>query len=479
MSALAALALTAVLFGWFVTLEQRDRPLTVVAFLLGLVLADAIVYADQNLAPTGILHPEYEHQSFRLLDVVIPAAIFARLVGRRRRHAPADLLLPWLALLVWLATAGAIGVYEGHPPAIVAFHAKVIVYLGAFALAAGVPLADLLARRRLELFLGWSAAAAAALMAAETAGVRIDASLPLLPLRGFGELGADAATLFTGLGALALALGLFAERDRGRLLGLAALLLATPAVAGQRAAFVALAASLAAIAVGLALTRRRLRVTPTEAGLAGAAVVALALLATVPAAVGGGPFKLPLQDRVTTTFSSYEEVLTTRDRLYQWAEAGPLIARRPLFGWGLGHQYVTYEPGRFVFRVNDAAHNIALDLLLRTGLVGLGLFALALATTGAALLRGWRGHADARAAAFALGTAAAVAGLLGKGMAESIFEKYRLAGALGIGIGAMIAAGLPARAPAPAEARGDVNGGAPAGPASSAARRASAPACSP
>ena len=93
-------------------------------------------------------------------------------------------------------------------------------------------------------------------------------------------------------------------------------------------------------------------------------------------------------------------------------------------------------------------HNIFGDLLLRSGAVGLVLFLLAFAMTSTAAARRWWSQRSDPMAAFALGVGAAVAGLVGKAMAESLFEKYRLAAALGLGIGVMLSAGLRApRAP--------------------------------
>jgi O-antigen ligase len=460
MTAILALLLTGGLFAWFLRLERDGRPVVVVGFLVALVIVESALYQSQNEVPTGIFHPEYEGFSFRLLDVVIPVAILARLLQRTRTLPYASGLL-WLALLCWLATAGLIGAYDGNPLRIVAFHGKVIIYLGALLLAAGVPLEDYLAKRRLERFLGWTAGLALVLVATDVAKVSITHDLPILPLQELGTLGSDLATIFTGLGALALALGLFALERRGRLLAAAAVLLATPAVADQRAAFIALAVSLATVVAGMLLSRRRVRVTPTEGALAIAAVAAIVLVSAIPDLVGDQPVKLPLQEELTTTFTSYEEVLTTRDRLNQWSAAVPLIEERPILGWGLGKEYTYYDPGHLVFKQIDLTHNIFGDLLLRAGGVGLALFLLALGFTAVALLRAWWTQGDDRAAAFALGTAALVAGLLGKGMAESIFEKYRLAVMLGVGIGVMIAAGVPSRSRRPravpaATARGDL-----------------------
>lgn len=453
MSALLALLVTVGLFAWFLKLERSGRTIVVVAFILGLAIVDATVYQSQNEVPTGLLHPEYRSLSFRLIDIVIPAALLAHVLQRTRGRPLNTSVLLWLTLGVWLAGAGLLGVYEDNDLALVGYHGKAIVYLGALVLAAAVPLEAYLAPRRLERFLMCAGVAALAFIALDIAGIVVTRDLPLLPLQDFGVMGSDAATIFSGLGGLALTLALFAQHGSGRLLAAAAALIAAPAVADQRAAFIALVVSLGVVVVAATLSRRRVRVTPTEVGLAAIAVVGVLLLSTMGGLLTGGEVNLPLQDRLTTTFTSYEEVLTTRGRLNQWHAVRPLIEERPLLGWGLGKEYGYYEPGFKRFERIDLTHNILGDLLLRSGLVGVGLFLLALAATSVSLARGWRWHESNRAAAFALGVGALVAGLIGKGMAESIFEKYRLAVVLGVGIGAMISAGLPAAARASAHTR--------------------------
>ncbi len=447
MTALAALVTAVALFAWFGRLERTGRSATVVGVLFAIVLIDAVLYQDQTFAPVGLFHPEYREQSFRLIDVVVPVAVLARLLHRRGHPSGGPAVLLWLAFLLWLTTAGVVGAYEGHPMKIVAFQGKAIIYLGALLVAAGIPIADYVGGRRLERFLTWVAGVALVVSATDAAGIALNLGLPLVPLDGFGVLGSDAATMFSALGVVALATGLLGGAGRRRLLAIAGVLLLTPALAGQRAAFVALALSLAILAVAMLLSRRRVAATPTDALLAAAAVAGLLLLSTVPAVIGNNAVRLPLQDRLSTTFGSYEEVLTTRDRINQWEAAKPLIAEQPIYGHGLGFQYVFWNEGYIVFTKTDLTHNIFVDLLLRAGIVGLALFLLAFGATAATTLRGWLSRRSDINAAFALGIGAAVTGLVGKGMAESIFEKYRLTLALGLGIGAMLSAGLPARPP--------------------------------
>jgi O-antigen ligase len=441
-----ALVVAGALFVWFRRLERDGRGVVVVTVVFGLILAEVLIYESQNTIPAGLFHPTYHSFSFRLIDIVIPVALLARLTQRTRGGPVNTTVLLWLAFAVWLGAAGVLGVYEDNSLKLVGFHGKALIYLGGLVLAAGVPLEEYIARDRLERFLLVASAAALAFVAIDLAGISITRNLPLLPLKDFGIMGSDAATIFTSLGALALALALLADERRGRLLAAAVPLMAAPAVADQRAAYIALGVALAIVIFVPALSRRRVRVTPTEVGLTACVVAGLLLLSTMGSIFSGGDVKLPLQDRLTTTFTSYEEVLTTRDRENQWDKARALIEQRPMFGWGLGKEYLYYDPGFKKFDKIDVTHNIFIDLLLRSGAVGLALFLLALAATGVTAIRGWSWHESDRAAAFALAAGAIVAGLIGKGMAESIFEKYRLCVVLGLGIGVMIAAGLPAEA---------------------------------
>ena len=456
MTAFAALIVVGGLFVVFSRLQSRGQSAAIVGTVFAIVLLDAVMYQDQNAVPIGLFHPEYREQTFRLPDILIPVAILVCLL-RRPASPGSPVVLVWLAFLVWLATAGLVGAYEGNPLSIVAFQGKAIIYLAVFLVAARVPVEQYLARGRLERYLSWAAGLALLVIATDLAGVALSADIPLLPLEGFGAMGSDAATMFSGLGVIALAVGLLEERRRrDRLLACAAVLLATPVIANQRAAFIALGLAVAIVVAGVLLSRRRIAVKPAEAMLAAGAVVALLLISTVPAVIGNSPVKLPLQDQLSTTFGSYEEVLTTQDRINQWTQARPLIAERPIYGHGLGFQYVFWNQGFYEFTTTDLTHNIFADLLLRSGLVGLGLFLLAFATTSIALARAWWSHSSDRTAAFALGIGAAVTGLVGKGMAESIFEKYRLAVVLGLGIGVMISVSTARRhgEPAPAGATG-------------------------
>ena len=85
--------------------------------------------------------------------------------------------------------------------------------------------------------------------------------------------------------------------------------------------------------------------------------------------------------------------------------------------------------------MTDVTENIGLDLWMRSGLIGLGLFVLALFFSLFDGLQAWRLHPDRMVAVLALALVAVVVGFVAKGMVESIFEKYRLATMLGLSLG--------------------------------------------
>jgi O-antigen ligase len=431
--------LVAVLGVWalFYRLERRtESSAAVVTILLAILVMEAALYPDPNNVPDGLFHPEIGGLSFRIFDVLIPLALAARLAVRRPpRSLPITLLL-WGAFIAWLACAGVIGLVEGSPPAIVAFQAKAILYLGLMALALDVPPDGWLAPRRLRFLIGLASFAAAALIATDQASVMVSLDLPLLPLSGFGPVGSDAATIFAGLGVIALVLGVCSASGRTSLLIASGPLLLAPAVADQRAALLGLLVSLVAVAAFAPLAWRHLRATGTEVTLAVVAVAAVLVIPTVAtAALGSASARVPFAETLQETFRSRGKQLSGQERVNQWDEARALVSERPVLGWGLGKQYHYYSPGFFEFKETDLTHNILGDLMLRTGVVGVLLFlAAAFASLGDALAT-WRRSLDPRVAALGLACFGALAGLIAKGMVESLFEKYRLAIFMGLLVG--------------------------------------------
>jgi O-antigen ligase len=443
----AALLTGAAALWWLIRLERAGRRLVVVEFMLGLLVFESVLYPSPFDVPAGLLHPDLGGLSFRLYEVVIALALVARVITNPPRRLGTALRL-WIAFGLWLTAMALVGLIEGHPLDLVTFEAKAAVYLGALALTAGVPYEEWRRNRTLPRLIGASAALSAAILVMTRGDLVVDLDLRGLPGASFGEMGTDTATLFASLGVIALTATLCRSDSRMPPLVTAVPLLLAPLAAEQRAAVLGLLASLAVLAAAWvsATGRRRVTATPREALIALSLVAGLALVPVIVEAASGRAVALPFQESVETVVQSQGKEMSAEGRRNQWREVAPLIARGPLFGHGLGTTYRYYEPGKYKIVSTDLTHNIIGDLLLRTGLVGAALFLLALGATLREGLRAWRDHTDQTAAAFALGCVAVVAGLLAKGMVESLFEKFRLATLLGLLLGVLLSLGASAKA---------------------------------
>ncbi|HEY7948615.1 MAG TPA: O-antigen ligase family protein [Acidimicrobiales bacterium] len=448
---LVAGAAAAVLFGLFAKWERSGREHFAVMLLLGMLVLETSLYENQDQMPRDIFHPGSGAFEFRLPEVIITLALLARWMvrGRATRVGVAPLL--WMAFGAWLLVAAVEGVLRHNDFVQIPYQAKAIVYVvGGYALASGVPIGRFLEGRALTRLVRWSAVAAAVLIAFQLAHRNYPIHLPLLPLPDFGVDGSDAATIFAAIGLIGLLLEL-AKEKRSRLTMLACVpLLLSPFWANQRAVLVMLGASVTTVVVVATgkTARRRLRVKSAEVLLSALAVVGVVLgVSVIPALAGHGTVQVPLSSTIAKTFNSTGKVESAQDRASKWSVAFALIRQHPLIGSGLGVEFSFYEPGPNVITVTDVTENIGLDLWMRAGIIGLGLFALALLLSLADGLAAWRQHPDRMVAVMALALVAVVIGLVGKGMVESIFEKYRLATMLGLSLGLLRSAVTSAGGP--------------------------------
>jgi O-antigen ligase len=438
------------LFVLFLAMERRGRPVVPVLVLLGVVVADASLYASTSAAAErSILHPELFGQSFRLTQLAIPAAMLAAFLVRglpRRFDASAPF---WAAFFAWTAASAVLGLLAGHETQLVLNEAVIIIHIGGMMLlAASVPARDYLRETALPRFLQLASVIAGTLFVLDLLSIRVDAGfIPDLPLVNLGDLGADAASIFGCLGAVALVLGLArrgAASHRMALLVPAAILLAAHLASSQRAARLGVYVTLVLIIVIAALptARRRLglrldRVTFAAAGLG--AVVAAAVF--IPAAL-----EAATSQQVVAVDTGQIEATnrqgSIQSRFNQWSVVTRRIAQTPLTGEGLGGTFISYSAGLDTFVESNISHNIALDLLRRTGVVGIVLVAAAMIVVLLQVIVTWRLHRSTPLAALAMAVTVAAIGLLAKGMVESILEKDRLAVTLGFLLGVAISATL-------------------------------------
>lgn len=442
-------ALAAVSLFWcFVRLERTEKAAVTVFLVLWILVLDSALYSDPNRVPNGLFHPGIGPDpdptdttlesaiSFRLVDLVIPIALGARLYARGLPERVRWASIWLLAFFAWLVGGAVLGVLNGNAADLIAFELKVLVYLGVFGLVASVPITTFTEGRALRGLLYGSAAIAAVLVVMDGMNIRVGLDVPVVGVPAVGELGADAAGIFVALGAIALALAVVSDHGRFALFAAAAPLLLSPLMATQRAVILSLISTMTVFAIAAVVRRRPLKAKPMEFALFGTIILALAIGPPVARlGLGSHEATLPFQRSVESAFVSRAKEQSAETRVNQWRKAAELIEERPITGWGLGKTYLYFDAGHLEFFETNYTHNIGSDLLMRTGAIGLALFALAMFLAILDGLSAWRHRIDDVAASLALASVAIISGLLVRGMVESVFEKYRLATMLGLMLG--------------------------------------------
>jgi hypothetical protein len=426
------------MFLHFVSLERRGRAVSVVGWAWAILVIDAGTNPgfDRGI---GLLHPQVGNLSFRLPELVLVAALAARVAVRGLPTSVAPAMLAWAAFAAWYLGAGVAGILAGHEMELVFFEAKVVLYLlGGIALAAGVPATEHLAY--LPTLLRRAAFAALVLVLLDQSGVAITANFPLMPVDNLGEIGGDAASIFVSLGVITLVVGASQQTQRLQWLLVGTPLVLTPFTTEQRAALLGLALSVITVAVAWMRPggHRGMHVTPTELGLVGLMLILFLTLPSVGSAViEQRPAPTPFSDELRVAFEGQEKVQSAESRRNQWDKAREIIGRSPVVGKGLGTEYRYYEQGPDEIWQSNLTHNVPLDVMMRSGVTGFVLLVVALSVSIIGGLRAIRQRSSPQVVALALACVAVIVGLAGKGLVESIFEKYLLATAIGLVLGTM------------------------------------------
>ena len=433
---LAALALSAVLGVAFLRAERAGRPERVVLWVLGVLVVEGVLYPQPFDVPLSVVHPQIGGLSFRLVDVVLAVAIATRLRVRGVPRAASSTSVLWLIFLGWLVTEAALGVLGSGNLTLLFFELKVVLYLGVMIVVADVPAARW-TQPSVAMFLRVNAVFGAVLVVLSVTKIRLSAPLPLLPLTDAGDISSDAATIFAALGLLALGLALASSSGRVGLLLSAGALLVTTVPAGQRAALIFASIGLLVLLGGTAaIGRRWVAISTAEVLLVALGCIAVATPSLLFAQQVAPQAQLPFASTINEVLNGRGKQLSAEGRLNQWRAVRPVLSERPVLGHGLGATYQYFEPGPPARLVrSDLTHNLEGDLLLRTGLVGLVLFAAAVTSTLMDGVRAARRRSDPVLAGLVLATTAGVVSWLAKAQVESLFEKYRLAVLLGLLIG--------------------------------------------
>jgi O-antigen ligase len=436
------LALAAGVVSLFVRWEREGKEQLVPLVLLGLLVLDGSIYADPNLVPRGLFHPGSGATQLRLPEIYITLALIARLIARGR---PTRIGLPaglWLAFGGWLFVGLVEGKLYHNPFSQDIYEAKDILYIvGAYALAAGVPVRKYFERGDLYKLGTLSVVCATVLDLMHIGGVSVNTNLPLLPLQDFGGVGAETAALFLAIGLLCFLTRLATGPVKLRHVLALVPVIVSVVLANQRAVLVNLAVVVLVVLLAVLVAHRRGMARRFHARSGHVVLALLALLAiglavvVVPAAVDRHAPKIPLASTYDSLFNNRGKAESAQDRLNLASQAEALIPHHLFIGYGLGIQFTYYEAGTRTVQTIAYAHNIVLDLWLRLGLVGLITFVLALADSIIGGLRAWRRHTDPRIAALALALVAVLAGLMATGFLEPLIDEYRFATLLGVSLG--------------------------------------------
>ena len=336
---------------------------------------------------------------------------------------------------MWLATAAVRGLLVGHDRNVVLFSAESLIGLfGGFALVAGCDPSRLAAmlRRPFVVPLG----VLVLLMLPNEASNEPRTFLGT----GLGAISVDTASVFVALGTFVLLVE-WASRQRNRWAVWATLpLLAAPFTIEQRATLVHLGGSILVVVWAMTRVEWRSRIhVPRVQLLWGTLAVVGAVTLVLMVQLSRTEGSIPFADYYEDTFKSENQQLSAQARRDSFAVGIDEWSDAPLYGHGLGH---TYEIVRPYGGLEQPAtfDNVPLDLLVRSGLVGLVLVAAAYISTLRDGVRAWRRHPDSAVAAFALAAVAVMVGLGLKAGFESILEKGKLTLVLGLSAGAIVSA---------------------------------------
>ncbi|MDP8213936.1 MAG: O-antigen ligase family protein [Candidatus Euphemobacter frigidus] len=137
-----------------------------------------------------------------------------------------------------------------------------------------------------------------------------------------------------------------------------------------------------------------------------------------------------LKERVES-FSAFKTDPNIHKRIIYWDGVTRMIGRRPILGYGPGHQVfmAAYETWFKEVETGEKpvhAHNMYLSLAAATGIAGLGAFLWLLAASFCALRTGRRTADNPFSRSFFRGMTAGLAGFLIGGLADNPFFSFRL-----------------------------------------------------
>jgi len=409
----------------------EGRPERYLAIVLIALLVESIVYPSQAAVPVGPFRIPALGGTIRLHDLLVVVGVLAAAWSRPIPVRLTGVGVAWMLSFAWMVTACVIGLLSGNPINVIMFQMGSVAGLfGGYLLTSSCDPRRVAAlfRRRWVLPLGVFVSFAALNQASDQ------------PLEffgtGVGTISVDTASVFMAAALMVVVIqwGSF-RRDRAALYAAAPLALCPLAIEQRATLLAAIAAWFVVLAFVLFPTfKQRMVIRRSELAF-GAAVVFGALLAVALVSLSDDEGSLPLAAYYEQTFETESQRLSAQARIESLGVGLEQWRSSPVFGLGLGEQYTVVRPGRDVPVVVATFDNVAMDLLVRSGAVGLVLVVIALSLSIAEGIRSWRAHHDRPSAVLAPAATAILVGLIAKAGVESILEKGKLALVLGLTAG--------------------------------------------
>jgi hypothetical protein len=237
---IGAAVLTSALFAWFFVLESNDRRHTIFNVVAVVFIAEAIVTPEVASVPVGLLRPELFGQDFRPPDLLLVAALAARvLAGRWGRIGPVG--LAWSPFFALYFTGVVIGLMVGLEFAQVLFQGKVLLYvLGGLVVASGVDI------DRLYDSIGTLGLVLCPLLpiglVVSLSELEIALNTPLQDFPELGRLSHDSVTILVVIGGAVIITEAVRARPRWYVAAAGFALLLVPITRDQRGSYLTLAA---------------------------------------------------------------------------------------------------------------------------------------------------------------------------------------------------------------------------------------------
>lgn len=434
---LAAVAGVAVLTA-FVWLESTGRRNVIVWLVVGEAVVEALLYPDQASIASPLFYLPLAGRHLRPSEVLIGVGLLARALAPTARRRWTTAGAAWAAFFAWYSAAFVVGILNGNPKITALFDIKeaLLFFAGTYLLAAGLPLAQLVGRRPLGRWVIWLALAVVIFVPLSRGNHSLNLPLVPLPVLAFGS---DVSDCIVAIGGLLLGVEICRPRPRPWAIGTSMLLVLSSLMGTQRAAMMVSGGVLGVFALASLSRNWRHRAAVGSRSLRrlGLAAVGLAVVAMAFLAETGTPN--PAVARFHAALFSTAKAESANARLQIWREAVALIVHQPVFGNGLGIQVPLRQvlplPVMYV-----PSHDIVLDLLMRSGIVGLALFVAAVALSLREGWRLWHSTTDPLVAGVALGASAGIAGLLALGIVESLFDQVRIVIVFGFLLGCLTVA---------------------------------------